>query len=436
MRGSTMVRRAGAGLVVLFVLAGCGGGDDGSSTDDTEAPEATLTSAGEDLDELFQDAFEDDENGWGEGEGEGSISQFTDGGFEVAVLDDNAEYWGYAEDGPLDVEDSSTTVEVAEGAGEADRWFGTTCRLSRTGPLAYYALLVNGATGGWTILRWAQAAEDPEILGEGVDDAVEGAGQDDPVAVTGTCLGGAGGEVKLAVAVDGTEVGAATDEEGLGAGISGLGVAPLEGDDGDEPVIFTGIEVRGDEGDADVELEVSFTDESSGFIPVYDNGNVVSYDDFALRFDLAGSADAPVPIRSPIPDAGTATAWIDGDLTDGLAGFCLPDRSGEYVFTISGNGDASIGFHPADGEDMVLLEEVTEAYRSTGGHWVSAGWGTNGEATNLELRVDGELVTWAYDDDRLASFTQLSLCGSVAGAEGEDATMSYTYDDLAVVGNG
>jgi hypothetical protein len=441
MRGS-MMRRTGAGLVALLVLAGCGGGDDGgsedtgSSTDDTEAPEETLTSAGEELDELFQDDLEDDENGWGEGEDEISATEFTDDGYEVAYEADEGAYWAYADGGPVDVEDSSTTVEVAEGAGEADRWFGTTCRLSRTGPVAYYTLLVNGATGGWAIARWTSDDDEPEILEDGEDDAVEGAGEDDSVEVTGTCLGeGDGEEVELAVAVDGTEVGTATDEDGLGAGFSGVAVAPLDGDDGGEPVTFTDIEIRGDEGDGDLELEDDFSDEDSGLVPFEEAGNTVGYDDGVFAFDLTGAAFVPVPIRTPFPEEGTASAQIEGDLSNGFAGFCLAGEDGEYEFAISVDGYASLGFYPAGSDEFVLLDEATEAYESTGSHRVTAGWSTNGETTNLDIRVDDEVVTSVGNDDSLASFTQLSLCGTVA-SEDEAAAMSYTYDDLVVAGEG
>jgi hypothetical protein len=440
MRGSTTVRGAGVALVALLVLAGCGG-DDGASedadggSDDTEAPEETVTSTGEALDGIFRDDFEDDENGWGEFEDEVSTAEFTDDGYEVAFEEDEGSYWGYPDGGPLDVEDSSTTVEVAEGSGEADRWFGTACRLSRTGPAAYYTLLVNGATGGWSIARWADGEDEPEILGEGEDDAVEGAGEEDSVEVTGTCLGeGDGEEVELAVAVDGTEVGTATDEDGLAAGISGIALAPLDGDDGDEPVTFAGIEIRGDEGDGDLDLEDDFSDEDSGLVPFEEEGNTVGYDDGTFRFDLTGSAYAPLPIRTPIPAEGTVSAVVEGELRNGFAGFCLAGEEGEYEFAISDEGYASLGFYPADGE-FVLLDEATQAYQSTGRHQVTGAWRTDGATTDLLVRVDGEAVTSVGGDDRLTSFSRLSLCGTV-GSDDEITTVSYTYDDLEVAGEG
>lgn len=441
MYGKRNGRRTAALLAVLAIgLAACSGGDDGGDEAADEPTEAgsgpTLTEEASELDPLFEDDLQDDGNGWGEIEDEAFVTAFGPDGYEVSIVGERPGFWAFADAGPHAVEDSSTTIEVAEGSGAADRWYGTTCRLSRAGPLGYYTLTVNGDAGAWRIDRWTQDDLEPDTLADGEDPALEGLAEDGAVEVSGTCVGdGDGDNVDLALAVDGEEIGTASDEDGLAAGISGLAVLALDADEADEPVVFGGIEIRGDETDAGVELTDDFSDPDSGFEEAEAPGYAISYEDGGLRFDIEESVFANVPLRG-IPDAGTATVTIDGDVSVGYAGLCLSGSEGEYEFAISADGYASLGFYPADGGDFQVIDEAFEAYPSTGEHRVSVGWATNGETTNLEIYVDDEIIASASSDPSVTQFTTLKLCATVSQEQGEPARLAYTNRDLVVVGEG
>jgi len=421
-----------------LLLGACGSDDAGSGDDASESveePEATLTEQGEDLESLLEDDFEDDENRWGEGETEAYAAEYTDAGYAVRVTEQGSSIWTYAEAGPLVIGDSSTTVEVEEVDGRANRAYGTVCRLSRSGPLQYYEFTVNGDAGRWAINRWRQNVNEPEVLAEGEDEALEGLGEDEPVEVTGTCLGEGDGEpVDLALAVDGEEVGSVTDEDGLAGGISGLTVThPGEGGD-DDPVTFTGVEIRGDEADADFELTDDFSDPDSGFSLTDDEFITITYADDGLAFDLRGSGSATLPVRAPLTDSGSIAVDVVGDLTNGYAGVCLVGEGGRYEFAITADGYASLGFYPGGDGDFVLIDEVTDAYRSTGDHRLTATWGSAGDGNDLEIAVDDEVLVSAPGDERVGDIAYASLCATVAAAAGEGAELGLVYRDLVATG--
>jgi len=432
-------KAAVAVVVGALVLAACGSGDDGSGDDASgavEEPEATLTEQGEDLGSLLEDDFGDDESGWGEEETEDYVVEYTDAGYAVSVIEEGTTLWTYADRGLFVLEDSSTTLEVDEIDGVADRSYGTLCRLPRSGPVHYYALTVNGDTGSWAITRWRPDVDEVEVLAEGEDEALEGIGEDEPVEVTGTCLGEGDGEpVDLALAVDGEEVGSVTDEDGLAPGISGLVVAhPGEGGD-DDPVTFTGIEIQGDEVDDGFELEDDFSDPDSGFSLVDDEFVTTTYADDGLRFDLRGSGSATLPIRAPLTSTGSIAVDVVGDLTNGYAAVCLVGDGGRYEFAITADGYASLGFYPGGDGDFVLIDEVTDAYRSTGDHRVTATWSEGDSGNELEIAVDDEVLVSATDD-QVEGLSHASLCATVANAAGEGAELGFVYRDLEAVGEG
>ena len=418
-----------------FVLLACGGDDgDSESTAAAEEGATTLTEQGLDLDPLLEDDLAENRNGWGEGEGEVYGAEFTDRGFEATYRDSAGNAWTYADAGPLVIGDSSTTVEAQEPDGVADRDYGVVCRLSRSGPLMHYSLTVNAATGSYAIIRWSPDVDDPEILTEGEDDALAGIGEDGPVELTGTCLGAGDGEpVDLALAVDGDEVATVTDDDGLAPGISGLVLAPLGAEGGDEPVVFTDFEIRGEGGDDRLDLVDDFTDPDSGFAPLRDETNSIAYGDGGLVFDLRGNASATLPIRAPLPASGSVTVSVDGDLTEGYAGICLGGEGGQYEFAISADGYGSLGHYTedmGDGREFTLIDEATGAYPSGGVHEVRARWRTSGDSTDLAVDVDGESIVATTGEDRVTRFAFATLCATVTQAAGDGAEVAVVYRDL------
>lgn len=420
---------AAVGLVALVGLAACGGGggdEDAASTApaDTSAPTTTAVPA---LATIFEDDFTADASGWGEGSTDAFTTSFTDAGYRVGITD-TASFFGYADDGPLGVGDSATTVTVVEAQGGARP--GVTCRLNRTGPTAYYTLTASPVSGDYAISRWsAEAPSDPEVLTEGTDPGLVG----DALELTGACRGAGDGEpVDLTLLVGGAEVATVTDRDGLPAGITGIAVD--RGSDPEGSATFGGIRVEGDEGDGGLSFEDDFSDPGSGFLVAQGGGGTVAYDDGVLGVEAQSALDVPVPIRPPFPSVGTATVSVDGDLTAGYAGLCLGGDDGQYEFALSADGYASIGRYPADGSDFVLLDEVTGAFPATGPWRLSAGWNTDGSSTNLDLFVDDQRLV-SVNDDAVTAFRGLSLCGTVAQSSAADATISYTYDDLVLVGD-
>lgn len=420
--------------LLALLLAACGAGDDAaedSGGSETTAEEATVSDRGDELDVVFQDDLEDDENGWGEIQNDEFSISFTDDGFSVGLIGDSPGYYAYADAGPLAVEDSSTTVEVQEIQGVTNRDFGVICRLSRTGPVAYYSLTVNSETGAYSIARWRE--DTPDILEEGEDDAIEGIEAGDTTEVTGTCLGEGDGEpVELGLAVDGREVATVTDDEGLAAGITGLSVVTFDGEDGDLPVVFTGIGIRGDEVDSDLEFEDDFSDPESGFEEFSEEGvgGTSTYEDGGYRLEVTESLRVVVPVRAPFP-VGTATVDMQADLTDVYAGICLAGPGGMYEFAASAGGYGSLGFYP-DGGEFVLIDEASEVYEDDGTVQLTAGWNTDGSSTNLDIYADGEVVASAQGDQSLTSFNTLFLCTAVSSAAPEGTSASVLYDNLVV----
>lgn len=440
MYGSPKGRRAAPpsslvlSLAFALLLAACGGGDDvaeDSGGSETTAEEVTVSDRGDELDEVFQDDLEDDENGWGETQNDEFSTSFTDDGYSVGLIGGSPRYYAYADAGPLAVADSSTTVEVQEIEGITNRDFGVTCRLSRTGPLAYYTLTVNSETGAYSIARWSD--DTPDVLEEGEDDAIEGIEAGDTTEVTGTCLGEGDGEpVELGLTVDGREVATATDDEGLAAGITGLSVVTFDGEDRDLPVVFTGIEIRGDEVDSDLEFEDDFSDPESGFEEFSEEGvgGTSTYEDGGYLLEVTESLRVLAPVRAPFP-VGTATVDIQADLTDIYAGICLAGPGGMYEFATSAGGYGSLGFYP-DGGEFVLIDEASEVYEDDGTVRLTAGWNTDGSSTNLDIYADGEVVASVRGDQSLTSFDTLFLCVAVASTAPEGSTASVVYDNLVV----
>ena len=418
-------------VAAALVLAACGGGggDGGDeeadvSVDTTVAPTATTAP---DLEPLFDDDMGDDANGWGESETDQFSAAFTAEGYEVSV-DGTPSFFGYADDGPVDVADSTTTVGLA-GPTDGGAQAGVSCRVSRTGPNAFYTLTVDPGSGAFTIARWSQAAPDePVVLEEGIDEGLATSG---PVEVAGTCLGqGDGGPVTLTLTVGGVEVASATDDDGLGAGFSGIAVN-LDGTAAGGAT-FTSVDIAGEAGDGSLELEDDFSDPDSGFPELSGPSGTAGYVDGAYAFEMTGIVDAGVPVKAPIPDVGTITATLDGDLTDAFGGLCLQGDEGTYEFALSSDGYASIGLYPVDGE-FVLLDEVTGAFAGEGPWRLSAGWNTNGDSSNLDVFVDDERLV-SVNDDAVTGFSGLSFCGTVSQDAAAGVTSSYTYDDLVVVG--
>jgi len=426
--------------VALLGLTACGGGEDDDEPDagaaSDEATEDTVEEdPAADLDVIFEDDFADDGNGWGEGESEEYVTAFGPVGYEISLVGEADDFWSFADAGPFEVEDSSTTVEVDDGAGPEDRFFGASCRISRTGPLEYYALTINNETGAYQIAKWSSLNPDAaELLDDGEDESLAGVGTEEPVEITATCLGeGEGEPVDLILSVDGAEVASATDEEGLGAGWTGLAVAAGTPDGGAETVTFTGIEIRGDEGSRDLEFEDDFSDPDSGFAAVDDGTSSAAYTDGVYVVETTGVFTTGVPIRAPFPQVGTASVTLAGDLADAFAGLCLAGPEGQYEFALSADGYASLGVYPAT-SDFALIEEVTDAYTDDGTHRITAGWNSDGTSTNLDLYVDDELIVSATDQ-AVTQFAGLNLCGTVS-SDAPGTTLTYTHSDLVVAGEG
>lgn len=417
---------------VALLAAACGGGGDADGDD--EAPTTTEAAAAlPELDAVFEDDLVDDTNGWGESDQDGLRAGFTADGYEVTVAG-TANWSGYADAGPLSMEDVSTTVTVADPDGPSPRWFGVMCRGQRTGPTDYYTLLVDNDSGDWTIRRYSSRNPDePTVLAEGEADALEGAGVDEEVELTGTCLGdGAGDEVELVLTVDGTEIGRATDEDGLPAGTTGLSVGPADDADEAAPISFTGIEVAGDEGDADLEFADDFSDPASGWLEVDEQGTTAGYGDGTYDVETTAAFGAGIPVRPPLPTAGTAAITLTGDLTDGFAGWCLTGEGGQYELALSAEGYASLG-HYADDGTFSLIDEVTGAWSGDAPR-VTAGWNTDGSSTRLDLYVDEQQLLTTVDD-RVTTLTDIGLCGTVS-SDAPGGSLSLSFDDLAFVGEG
>lgn len=429
--------------LALLGLTACGGGDDDDAADaqgdqtsgDPTGGDAEEEVAAPELEVLFEDDLVEDENGWGEGETTDYTTAFGPDGYEISLVGEADDFWSFPDAGPFEVEDSSTTVEVDDRAGPEDRFFGASCRISRTGPLEYYALTVNNQTGAYQIAKWSSLSpEAAEIIGEGEDDVIEGAGTEAPVEITATCLGaGDGDPVDLTLSVDGAEVASVTDDEGLAAGWTGLAVAAGAPDAGAETVTFSGIAISGEEGSRDLEYEDDFSDPDSGFATIDDGTTLADYTDGVYVVETGGVFTTGVPIRDPFPEVGTASVTVAGDLTDAFAGLCLAGADGQYEFALSADGYASLGVYPAD-SDFALIEEVTGAYTDDGTHRITAGWNTDGTSTNLDLYVDDELVVSATDQ-AVTDFAGLNLCGTVS-SDAPGTTLTYTHSDLVVAGEG
>jgi hypothetical protein len=416
---------------VALVAVACG--DDGGGTGD-EAPTTTEAAAAlPELDVVFADDLIDDANGWGESDEGGLTTRFTDVGYEVTVAG-TANWWGHADAGPLSMEDVSTTVTVADPIGPSPRWFGVMCRGQRSGPTDYYTLLVDNDSGDWAIRRYSSRNPDePAVLAEGETDALEGVGVDEEVEMTGTCLGdGDGDEVELVLTVDGEEIGRATDEDGLPAGTTGLTVGPADGADDAATVTFTGIEVAGDEGDADLEFVDDFSDPTSGWLEIDDQGTTAGYGDGTYDIETTAAFGAGIPVRPPLPSAGTAAITLTGDLTDGFAGWCITGEGGQYELALSSDGYASLGHYAEDGT-FSLIDEVTGAWSGEAPR-VTAGWNTDGASTRLDLYVDEQQLLTTVDD-RVATLTAIGLCGTVS-TDVPGGSLSLSFDDLAFVGEG
>ncbi len=435
-------RRVASSLFLTLALVGlsaCGGGDDGDEPDAEGPDESTAGTVEEDpaadLDVIFEDDLEDDTNGWGEGETADYVTAFGADGYEISLVSEADDFYSYPDDGPFEVADSSTTVEVDDGGGPEDRFFGVACRISRTGPLEYYALTVNNDTGAYQIAKWSSTSPDEaEILDEGEREDLVGVGTEEPTHVTATCLGEGDGEpVDLSLSVDGTDVATITDEEGLGAGWSGLAVAAGAEDAGAETVTFTSIEIRGDEGSRDLAFEDDFSDPESGFASVDDGVSLADYTDGVYVVETEGVFTTGVPIRAPFPPVGTATVTIAGDLTNAFAGLCLAGAEGQYEFAISADGYGSLGLYPMTAE-FQILDEVTDGYTDDGTHRITAGWNSDGTSTSLDLYVDDVRIASATDQT-VTDFVGLNLCGTVS-SDVAGTTLTYTNSDLVVTGEG
>lgn len=432
-------RRVASSLFVALALLGltaCGGGDEpdaGAATDDS-TEDTVAEDPAVDLDVIFEDDLDDDSNGWGEAETTDYVTAFAADGYEISLLTES-DFFSYADDGPFEVEDSATTVEVDDGGGPEDRFFGVSCRISRTGPLEYYALTVNNDNGDYQIAKWSSASpEDAEILDEGEDEALADVGTEEPAEITAACLGEGDGEpVELTLSVDGTEVAAVTDEDGLGAGWSGLAVAAGSEGAAADTVTFTSIEIRGDEGSRDLAFEDDFSDPDSGFASIDDGVSLADYTDGVYVVETEGVFTTGVPIRAPIPPVGTASVTIAGDLTDAFAGFCLAGAEGQYEFALSADGYGSLGLYPTTAE-FQILEELTDGYTDDGTHRITAGWNSDGTTTNLDLYVDDQRIATAADQT-VTEFTSLNLCGTVS-IDAPGTTLTYTHSDLVVAGEG
>ncbi len=436
-------RRVASSLFLTLALLGltaCGDNGDGGPSDDEAAADEPNEDAVEedpaaDLDVIFEDDLDDDRNGWGEAETADYVTVFGADGYEISLVSEADDFYSYPDDGPFEVVDSSTTIEVDDRSGPEDRFFGVSCRISRTGPLEYYSLTVNNDTGVYQIAKWSSTSpEEAEILDEGEDEALVGVGADDPVEIIATCLGEGDGEpVDLTLSVDGADVAATTDEEGLGAGWSGLAVGAGAEDAGAETVTFTSIEIRGDEGSSDLAFEDDFSDPESGFASVDDGVSLADYTDGVYVVETEGVFTTAVPIRAPFPQVGTATVTIAGDLTDAFAGFCLAGTDGQYEFAISADGYGSLGLYPTTAE-FQILDEVTGGYTDDGTHRITAGWNSDGTSTNLDLYVDDERIASATDQ-AVTDFVGLNLCGTVS-SDAAGTTLTYTNSDLVVSGEG
>lgn len=424
-------------LVGTMLLAACGGSGDSADEETAATTDATSpsTSAPE-LDVIFEDDLIEDENGWGESDNEQFSTQFRGDGYAVRLVGSAPSYFAYPDDGPLVVGDSSTTVTAASEA-ESDSDVGVMCRLSRTGPYSFYTLTVNSVTGAYTIARWTriEGTDTPEVLEDGVDDAIEAVGDAEPVEVTGTCSGeGDGDPVDLSLAVNGREVATATDEDGLGAGITGLSVVSFDAQHAERPAVFHGIEIRGEDADDTFAFEDDFSDPESGFEEFTSEAGTDTsrYEDGAMVFEINQSLRLEVPVRPPFP-IGTATADIQGDLSQAFGGLCIGGDEGMYEFDISEGGKGSIVFFPADPySDYVVVDEAEGAFEDSETHQVTAGWNTDGTSTNLDLYVDGEVVASGRGDDSLTAFSNVFLCSAVSSEAAADATATVTYDDLVV----
>lgn len=219
-----------------------------------------------------------------------------------------------------------------------------------------------------------------------------------------------------------------------------------DADEGDEDAVGAAEEDSGaesdDEGEDDDEepgdgvlLEDDFSDPDSGFETFSDELNTIAYEDGGLRFDLLGNASTGLPIDGPLPDSGSITVTVEGDLTPGYAGICLAGDTGQYEFAIAPGGYASLGYYTettGDFGEFDLIDEARDAYGTTGTHEVRARWRSEGGATDLAIDVDGETIVTTNDDDRVTEFTFATLCATVGSEAEEGAVLTVVYDDLTV----
>jgi hypothetical protein len=198
-------------LVAALVVAACGGDDeDARETTTTSPPTSTSDAASAGPEVAFEDALDDDSNGWGESTAAGERLAF-EGGVYVAELAGERELVAFADAFTESLSDATLAVRVGEPGGGPGR-SGVACRIVGT---SWYSLAV-GEDGTAFIERWDDGT--PTVLA--TEEAVVEPG---PHELRSTCgEGSAAGSVALSLSIDGSEVLATEDASPIGPGMVGL----------------------------------------------------------------------------------------------------------------------------------------------------------------------------------------------------------------------
>ena len=236
-RTSRTVALVWAGLLPLWVAAGCGSDDstpdaDRAGVDTAPRPsptgEATEPSAGGDKITTFADTFDDDANGWALPPSEEATAEVDGGDFVWEVKQPGlrphmiAATLGTAYDaGDLEMTDVRVTATVTPERGAAA--FGLFCREvpDTDTDFQWYEFVVRE---GYSAIRLADSAGNLEPVEEG--DASVPLGEEAELQVT--CRGN-----ELALSLNGEELLTATVSDPLGNGVPGLQAydSPTSSDD-------------------------------------------------------------------------------------------------------------------------------------------------------------------------------------------------------------